>query len=97
MKKIVTNFKQMTLFQKIQVLSGVIPVYSCIFVLVATYIINCRMKKWLLFSVISVVYFSALCITSFLNIHFAVKYMIWCPISLIGNYLLVSFIQMKKT
>ncbi len=97
MKKFISNFQTMSLFQKIQILIGVIPILSCMFVIVSSYIINCRVKKWVLFTVISVVYFSALCITSFLNVHFIVKYIIWCPISIIGNYLLVTYIQIQRT
>lgn len=44
MEKISKTIKRMNLFQKIQVLSAVIPSYSCLFVIIATYIVCWKNK-----------------------------------------------------
>lgn len=96
MEKIGNTIRQMNLFQKIQVLSAFIPSYSCLFVIVATYIV-CWKKKlpFLSYIVCSFIYF----ILHWLALNFIgvplIKYIICFFISLIGNYSLVC-IQMKE-
>ncbi len=93
----IIRFKEMSLFQKLQVFSGLIPLYSFLFVAITSYIVNWKAKKgWLPYCIIAPIYFIAVCLVWNLNLHFAVKYLITFPLSVIGNYLLVAFTQMKK-
>ncbi len=98
MKTIIDNFKKMTLFQKVQVLSGIVPLYSALFVVITTYIVNWKAKKggWVLYGLISAVYCCVLYLAWNPNWHFVLKYIITFPLSIIGNYLLVSLIQIKN-
>ncbi len=96
MKNIIDKFKEMTLFQKIQVISGIIPLYSFLLVAITSYIIKWKFKKggWVMYCIIGTVYFCVISITWNSGLHFAVKYLITFPVSIIGNYLFVSQ-QMK--
>ncbi len=96
MKKVISNFKTMSLFQKFQVLSGVFPLFSLIFVAIISYIATCKTKEWLLYAGVSAVYFVVMCLVLYSNLHFALKYLAWCSISIIGNYILVSSTQASK-
>lgn len=96
MKKISNTIMQMNLFQRIQVLSALIPYYSSFFVVVTTYIV-CWKKKQLFgsFIICSFIYFILFSLTfNFISTPL-VEYIICCAISLVGNYSLVS-IQMKE-
>ena len=96
MNKIVDTIKQMRVFQKIQLFSAVLPLYSFIFVFIVSYYV-CWKKKlgYLLLTIVSVVYFTLLCLLLNLISLLVIKYIICCVISIIGNYCLIS-IQMKK-
>ncbi len=90
MRKIISNIKKMSLFQKIQIISGLIPLYSFIFVFITSYVVCWKGKKrYFPLIVFSVVYFAFLYLTWVLNIHFAIKYISCCLISFIGNYFLI--------
>ena len=96
MNKIATTIKQMSIFQKIQLFSAALPLYSFIFVFIVSYYI-CWKKKlgYLLLTIVSVVYFASLyLLTNFISL-LIIKYIVCCVISIIGNYCLIS-IQMKK-
>lgn len=86
----------MSVFQKIQFFSAVLPLYSFIFVFIASYYV-CWKKKlgYLLLTIVSVVYFILLCLLLNFSLLLIIKYIIGCVISIIGNYCLIS-IQMKK-
>ena len=96
MEKLSDTIKRMNLFQKIQVLSAIIPYYSFLFVMITTYIV-CWKKKlpFTSYVVCSVVYF----ILYFLALNFIsiplLEYIIGFFIALIGNYSLVC-IQLKE-
>ena len=96
MNKIATTVKRMSVFQKIQFFSAVLPLYSFIFVFIVSYYV-CWKKKlgYLLLTIVSVVYFTLLCLLLNLISLLVIKYIICCAISIIGNYCLIS-IQMKK-
>ena len=96
MNKIVTTIKQMTFFQKIQLFSALLPLYSFIFVFIVSYYV-CWKKKlgYLLLTIVSVIYFMLLCLLLNFGTLLIVKYIVGSVISIIGNYCLVS-IQMKS-
>jgi hypothetical protein len=96
MNKIVTTIKQMTVFQKIQLFSALLPLYSFIFVFIVSYYV-CWKKKlgYLLLTIVSVIYFMLLCLLLNFGTLLIVKYIVGSVISIIGNYCLVS-IQMKS-
>lgn len=96
MNKIVTTIKQMTVFQKIQLFSALLPLYSFIFVFIVSYYV-CWKKKlgYLLLTIVSVIYFMLLCLLLNFGTLLVVKYIVGSVISIIGNYCLVS-IQMKS-
>ena len=96
MNKIVTTIKQMTVFQKIQLFSALLPVYSFIFVFIVSYYV-CWKKKlgYLLLTIVSVIYFMLLYLLLNFGTLLIVKYIVGSVISIIGNYCLVS-IQMKS-
>ena len=96
MNKIVTTIKQMTVFQKIQLFSALLPLYSFIFVFIVSYYV-CWKKKlgYLLLTIVSVIYFMMLCLLLDFGTLLIVKYIVGSVISIIGNYCLVS-IQMKS-
>ena len=96
MNKIVTTIKQMTVFQKIQFFSALLPLYSFIFVFIVSYYV-CWKKKlgYLLLTIVSVIYFMLLCLLLNFGTLLIVKYIVGSVISIIGNYCLVS-IQMKS-
>ena len=96
MNKIVTTIKQMTVFQKIQLFSALLPLYSFIFVFIVSYYV-CWKKKlgYLLLTIVSVIYFMLLCLLLDFGTLLIVKYIVGSVISIIGNYCLVS-IQMKS-
>ena len=96
MNKIVTTIKQMTVFQKIQLFSALLPLYSFIFVFIVSYYV-CWKKKlgYLLLTIVSVIYFMLLCLLLNFGTLLIVKYVVGSVISIIGNYCLVS-IQMKS-
>lgn len=96
MEKIRNTIRQMNLFQKIQVLSALIPFYSCLFVTVATYIV-CWKKKlpFLSYIACSFIYFILHWLALNLISVPLIKYIICFFISLIANYCLVC-IQMKE-
>ena len=96
MNKIATTVKRMSVFQKIQFFSAVLPLYSFIFVFIVSYYV-CWKKKlgYLLLTIVSVIYFALLyLLLNFISL-LIIKYIICCAISIIGNYCLIS-IQMKK-
>ena len=96
MNKIATTIKRMSVFQKIQLFSAVVPLYSFVFVFIVSYY-DCWKKKlgYLLLTIVSVIYFALLCLLlNFISL-LIIKCIICCAISIIGNYCLVS-IQMKK-
>ena len=96
MKRILDRIKCMTLFQKIQLISAVIPYWSCPFVVIATYVI-CAKKKLSFFSFF-IRFFAYFILQSF-TINFVspafAKYIIGLFISLAGNYALLC-LQMKE-
>ena len=96
MNKIVTTIKQMTVFQKIQLFSALLPLYSFIFVFIVSYYV-CWKKKlgYLLLTIVSVIYFMLLCLLLNFGTLLIVKYIVGSVISIIGNYCLVS-IQIKS-
>lgn len=96
MNKIVTTIKQMTVFQKIQLFSALLPLYSFIFVFIVSYYV-CWKKElgYLLLTIVSVIYFMQLCLLLNFGTLLIVKYIVGSVISIIGNYCLVS-IQMKS-
>ena len=96
MNKIVTTIKQMMVFQKIQLFSALLPLYSFIFVFIVSYYV-CWKKKlgYLLLTIVSVIYFMLLCLLLNFGTLLIVKYIVGSVISIIGNYCLVS-IQMKS-
>ena len=96
MNKIVTTIKQMTVFQKIQLFSALLPLYSFIFVFIVSYYV-CWKKKlgYLLLTIVSVIYFMLLYLLLNFGTLLIVKYIVGSVISIIGNYCLVS-IQMKS-
>ena len=96
MNKIVTTIKQMTVFQKIQLFSALLPLYSFIFVFIVSYYV-CWKKKlgYLLLTIVSVIYFMLLYLLLNFGTLLIVKYIVGSVVSIIGNYCLVS-IQMKS-
>lgn len=96
MKNIIAKVKQMNLFQKIQVISALIPYYSCTIVNVITYFI-CWKKKlpFFPFVICSIIYGSLMFFALNCNVIPFVKYMISFVIALIGNYSLVCM-QMRE-
>ena len=87
----------MTLFQKIQIFSGIIPFYSMLFTFVTTYICCWKNRKnYLLLGIIGILYFSIFFLAwnalSSKNIILAI--FICAIISFIGNYCLVR-LQIK--
>lgn len=97
MKSFIANIKKMNLFQKIQVLSGIIPLYSFIFVFLTSYIANWKAKKgYLRLILFSVPYFALVFLCWNLSIYVVAKYIICCLISIVGNFMLVST-QIKNT
>ena len=90
MNKIIANIKKLSLFQKIQIISGLVPLYSFAFVFITSYIVCWRNKKtYGALFIFSVIYFSILCLTWNSNIYIVIKYIACCLISFIGNYFLV--------
>lgn len=97
MKRIIANIHKMNLFQKIQVLSGLIPLYSFIFVFLTSYVAIWKAKKgYLRLILFSVPYFALVFFCLKLNMHFVVKYIVCCSISIVGNFMLV-FTQIRNT
>ena len=96
MERIMSNIKKMNLFQKIQVLSAIIPYYSCLFVIITTYIV-CWKKKLSFISYIacSFIYFILLYLTVNLISVSLLKIAICFFICFVGNYCLVCM-QMKE-
>ena len=84
------------IFQKIQLFSALLPLYSFIFVFIVSYYV-CWKKKlgYLLLTIVSVIYFMLLCLLLNFGTLLIVKYIVGSVISIIGNYCLVS-IQMKS-
>lgn len=100
MNKIVTTIKNMSLFQKIQLISSIVPLYSFIFVFIVSYI-SCSKRKKGFFSLLvcAFIYFGVLVIL--LNTLSApnlviLKYAICLVVSIIGNYFLVLNQMSKK-
>lgn len=96
MERILSKIKEMSLFQKIQVLSAIIPYYSCLFVIITTYIV-CWKKKlsFIPYIICSFVYFALFSLTvNFINISL-LKFAVCFVICLVGNYCLVC-LQMRK-
>ena len=97
MERISNTIKQMNLFQKIQVFSAVIPSYSCLFVIITTYIV-CWKRK-LPFGAYVICSFTYV-ILQWLTMNFIsapfVKYIICFFISLVGNYSLVCIQKKEK-
>ena len=96
MNKMIATVKQMSVFQKIQLFSAFLPLYSFIFVFIMPYYVCWKKKLGYLFLItVSAIYFIMLS----LLLHFAtmlvVKYIVGCVISMIGNYCLIS-IQMRS-
>ena len=95
MNKIIAQIKQMNLFQKVLLISALIPYYSCIIVNLVTYVV-CWKKK--LSFVPFVICFFAYGILMFLvincNVLPLIKYIASCFVALIGNYCLIS-LQMR--
>ena len=96
MEKIRNTIRRMSLFQKIQVLSAFIPSYSCLLVIVATYIVCWKNKLPFLSCIVcSFIYFALHWLAlNYISVPL-IKYIICYFISLIGNYSLVC-IQMKE-
>lgn len=94
-EKISNTISRMSPFQKIQVLSALVPYYSSVFVVLTTYIV-CWKKKISFFG-FGVCFFTYGILLS-LTLHFIsdpiIKYIVACVISLVGNYCMVC-IQMK--
>ena len=90
MNAMITKFKKMSVFQKIQVLSGLIPLYSFLFVAITTYLVL-AIKKRTYFSYViqAVIYFSALFLLLNIDLHRIIQYFILVPVSLVGNFCLV--------
>ena len=95
MNKIIAKIKQMNLFQKVLLISALIPYYSCIIVNLVTYVV-CWKKK--LSFVPFVICFFAYGILMFLvincNVLPLIKYIASCFVALVGNYCLIS-LQMR--
>ena len=95
MNKIIAKVKQMNLFQKVLLISALIPYYSCVIVNLVTYVV-CWKKKLSFFPF--VICFFAYGILMFLVINFSVlpiiKYIVSVLIALVGNYCLIS-LQMR--
>lgn len=92
--KILENVKKMTLFQKIQIISSIIPFYSTIFVFFTTYIYCSKGKKYFLyFSLISIMILVLTLLVNTLEI-IIIKYLLWVIIAFVGNVLYV-LIQIK--
>lgn len=95
MKKIFFEIKQMNIFQKIQLLSTFIPLYSFAFVVFTTYIVCWKKKRgFSSFAVCSPIYFLILFLLEKIIPIFLIKYIICVIVSFIGNYFLVR-IQRK--
>ena len=95
MNKIIDKVKQMNLFQKVLLISALIPYYSCVIVNLVTYVV-CWKKKLSFFPF--VICFFAYGILMFLVINCSVlpiiKYIVSVLIALVGNYCLIS-LQMR--
>ena len=95
MNKIIAQIKQMNFFQKVLLISALIPYYSCIIVNLVTYVV-CWKKK-LSFAPFVICFF-AYGILMFLvincNVLPLIKYIVSCFVALVGNYCLIS-LQMR--
>ncbi len=96
MERILSNIKKMNLFQKIQILSAIIPYYSSLFVIITTYIV-CWKKKlpFIPYIVCSFIYFALLSLMINLISVSLLKFVVCFFICLVGNYCLVCM-QMKE-
>ena len=96
MNKIIAKVKQMNLFQKVLLLSALIPYYSCVIVNLVTYVV-CWKKKLSFFPF--VICFFAYGILMFLvincNVLPIIKYIVSVFFALVGNYYLIS-LQMRE-
>ena len=95
MNKIIAKIKQMNLFQKVLLISALIPYYSCIIVNLVTYVV-CWKKKLSFAPFVSC--FFAYGILMFLvincNVLPLIKYIASCFVALVGNYCLIC-LQMR--
>ena len=88
---ILAEVKTMTTFQKIQILSSIVPFYSILFTFITTYVVCCKKRKhYFLLGMTGVLYFSAFHLFwKLLSVSMILQFSICAIISLIGNWNLV--------
>ena len=96
MERILSNIKKMNSFQKLQVLSAIVPYASCLFVIITTYIV-CWKKKlsFIPYIICSFVYFALFSLTINLINAVLLKFAVCFFICLVGNYCLV-YVQIRE-
>ena len=95
MNKIIAKINQMNLFQKILLISALIPYYSCLIANFVTYAV-CWKKKTSFFP-LGICFFAYVILIALVvscNVLPFIKYIASCLIALVGNYCLIS-LQMR--
>ena len=93
--KIIDKVKQMNLFQKVLLISALIPYYSCVIVNLVTYVV-CWKKKLSFFPFVICFFAYAILMSLVINCSVLpiIKYIVSVLIALVGNYCLIS-LQMR--
>ena len=96
MNKIIAKVKQMNLFQKVLLLSALIPYYSCVIVNLVTYVV-CWKKKLSFFPFVICFFAYGILMSLVINCNVLtiIKYIVSVFIALVGNYCLIS-LQMRE-
>ena len=95
MNKIIDKVKQMNLFQKVLLISALIPYYSCVIVNLVTYVV-CWKKKLSFFPFVICFFAYGILMSLVINCSVLpiIKYIVSVLIALVGNYCLIS-LQMR--
>ena len=95
MNEIIVKIKQMNLFQKVLLISALIPYYSCVIVILVTYVV-CWKKKlsFFLFGICFFAYAILMSLVINCSVLPIIKYIVSVLIALVGNYCLIS-LQMR--
>ena len=96
MNKMITKVKQMTLFQKVLLISAIFPYYSACIVNVVTYVV-CWKKKLSFFPFVICFFAYGIFISLAINWNVLplIKYIASCLIAFVGNYYLIC-LQMRN-
>ena len=96
MNKIIAKIKQMNLFQKVLLISAMIPYYSCGIVNLVTYVV-CWKKKLSFFPFVICFFTYGILMSFAINCNMLplIKYIVSCLIAFVGNYYLIC-LQMRN-